>query len=200
MIREDEHLCSNLKNDLNISSINQLSKRVFLCKDFNDQCFIIKHTRTYENSELQDNESKVYEKLKCKYLGNFLESLKYDGVKYLKLEYLGENDLFNIMKKRMFKPFSEKESNNLFNQIIKGLEYCHNNGIIHRDVKLENIILTRDFVIKIIDFELCCFVKNCCEEKTLNCGTIGYYSPQIRFKKSYPACSADVWSLVKRKK
>ena len=46
-------------------------------------------------------------------------------------------------------------------QILKGLAYCHKKGVAHLDLKLENIMISKDFKkITMIDFGLCCLVGN----------------------------------------
>lgn len=47
---------------------------------------------------------------------------------------------------------TEARSCHLFKQIIAGIEYCHSQGVCHRDIKCENILLDENFVVKLIDF------------------------------------------------
>lgn len=47
---------------------------------------------------------------------------------------------------------SEASSCNYFRQILAGIDYCHSQGVCHRDIKCENILLDENFVVKLIDF------------------------------------------------
>lgn len=190
----DQNVIS-LKRYLNEDIIDTISVNVFLCQNEYGQSYIIKRVKTNGKVGLEDSEVNAYRKLVHKYIVSMLDYKNIGFDKYMSLEYIDGNDLYRHMENRSFKPIPEKDVKKLMGKVLKGLEYCHNNGVIHRDVKLENLILTKNSEIKIIDFEFCCFVKNCCDEQILNCGTIGYNSPQILFKKPYAACSTDVWSF-----
>ena len=75
--------------------------------------------------------------------------------------------------------------------IAQGLKYIHSKNIVHRDIKLSNIIIEKDtFIPKIIDFGLSCFVESC---KGIS-GTPNYLPPELlNDGKTYPA--SDMWSL-----
>lgn len=80
---------------------------------------------------------------------------------------------------------------------MAGLEYVHQNNIIHRDIKLENIFLKKisnnSYICKIGDFGLARPIGN--EENAgTNCGTEIYMAPEILSGKPYGK-QADVWSL-----
>lgn len=63
---------------------------------------------------------------------------------------LGERgEMFNFMNTA---PFTENEAKYYFRQLIKGVEYLHSEDIVHRDLKLENLVLDKDFQLKIVDF------------------------------------------------
>ena len=75
------------------------------------------------------------------------------------------------------------------------MEYLHEQGVIHRDVKLENILLDESYkIIKIIDFGFSIRFNG---EKKLNvfCGTPSYMAPEICKKSEYYGKPADIWSL-----
>ena len=80
---------------------------------------------------------------------------------------------------------NEEESAYYYFQIINGLEYIHSKNIIHRDLKPENLLLTKDNILKIIDFGLSNYNTN---DNLLStpCGSPCYASPEmISEKKCY---------------
>jgi len=75
---------------------------------------------------------------------------------FIVLEYLPGKDLFDYIAKRKFQ-LPEERVKHLILQIIQGVRYLHSFGIVHRDLKLENIMMssTLDTAIpKIVDFGL----------------------------------------------
>ena len=82
----------------------------------------------------------------------------------------------------------------IFKQIFDAMNYLHKNNMAHRDIKLENILMTRDYEIKLIDFGFGMFNP---ENKLQHffCGTPNYMPPEITNKKPYIGQKADLWSL-----
>ena len=77
--------------------------------------------------------------------------------------------------------FPQSQYSTVLNQIISGIDFLHSNSIIHRDIKLENILYNEEKgTIKIIDFGLLKVLfpsettSECC------CGTVSYSAPEIR--------------------
>ena len=66
------------------------------------------------------------------------------------MELCAGGDLLSFVRRR--KKLDERMSKFLFKQIAKGLAYCHRNRVIHRDIKLENLLLDEEGVVKICDF------------------------------------------------
>lgn len=115
-------------------------------------------------------------------------------VNYGLFEYLSNGELFNyvlLIKKR----FSEEISQKIFFDIVKAVEECHKNGITHGDVKLENVLLSSGFGLKLIDFGFAKKIeKGLISEVT---GTQFYAAPE-NFQytsKSYDGTASDVFSL-----
>ncbi len=66
------------------------------------------------------------------------------------MEYAGGGDLLQYVKRK--RRLAEMESKGIFRQIIYGLSHCHCRSVLHRDIKLDNILLDNDGQIKICDF------------------------------------------------
>ena len=82
----------------------------------------------------------------------------------------------------------------IFRQIFDAMNYLHKNHMAHRDIKLENILMTKDYHIKIIDFGFGMYNPENKLQKFF-CGTPNYMPPEIAFKKPYVGQKADLWSL-----
>ncbi|CAD8112666.1 unnamed protein product [Paramecium sonneborni] len=115
----------------------------------------------------------------------------------LEMEYLKGETLLDFVVENG--PLNEKIARYLFNQILDGLAYMHRNNVIHRDLKLENILFTDNtkFQIKIIDFGLAYLSGTGIPfDEPLNVGTVQYISPEIlsgKLKK-INFCQ-DIWAL-----
>lgn len=81
----------------------------------------------------------------------------------------------------------------VFKQLIDGLRYCHSKNILHRDIKLDNILLSADGEIKICDFGVSKIVRRG-EKMSEQCGTPAYIAPEILLDKGYEGFGADIWS------
>eukprot|EP00330_Aristerostoma_sp_ATCC50986_P006012 CAMPEP_0114599550 /NCGR_PEP_ID=MMETSP0125-20121206/22073_1 /TAXON_ID=485358 ORGANISM="Aristerostoma sp., Strain ATCC 50986" /NCGR_SAMPLE_ID=MMETSP0125 /ASSEMBLY_ACC=CAM_ASM_000245 /LENGTH=215 /DNA_ID=CAMNT_0001806699 /DNA_START=49 /DNA_END=696 /DNA_ORIENTATION=+ len=82
-----------------------------------------------------------------------------------------------------------------FQQLIKGVEYLHSKGLAHLDLKLENLLLSKDFKLKIADFDQIELIK--ANNGINKCGTEGYRAPEAKRGCSgkVDLTKADVYSL-----
>lgn len=88
----------------------------------------------------------------------------------------------------------EKNARKFARGIALALEYCHRNNVVHRDLKIENIMINRKGDIKIIDFGL----SNLYSPKTLlktYCGSLYFAAPELLSAKPYTGPEVDVWSF-----
>ena len=105
------------------------------------------------------------------------------------------SDLFDYMRARKFK-ITEQRVKELIGQMVLALQYLHSFGIIHRDVKLENIMMSDAFdkaMPKLVDFGLSKIIGPT-EKSTEPFGTLGYVAPEVLSKEPY-GIACDLWSL-----
>ncbi|KAJ1662971.1 Serine/threonine-protein kinase [Coemansia sp. RSA 1813] len=90
---------------------------------------------------------------------------------------------------------SENEARGVFRGVAEAVAFCHAHSVIHRDIKLENIMVTRtDGQARLIDFGLANFFDGASLMETF-CGSLPYTAPEILRGDAYVGPEVDVWSL-----
>ncbi|KAG6820970.1 hypothetical protein H0H93_008599 [Arthromyces matolae] len=107
------------------------------------------------------------------------------------------HDLFECIEQSEYKRLSEKQARYVFAQVVDVVYYLDTQGVTHRDIKDENLVIDRDLKVKLIDFGSAAIVDP--DEPrpyyTLFYGTTAYASPEILLKKPYQAPPAEIWTL-----
>ncbi|XP_062614346.1 serine/threonine-protein kinase MARK2-like isoform X2 [Saccostrea cucullata] len=117
---------------------------------------------------------------------------------YIVMEYCPNGDLLDLINQYIGenkKGIGEEMAKILFYQLSSAVQHIHNAGIVHRDLKCENILLGENNELKITDFG---FSRNCNGRKTMletSCGSYAYTAPEVIKKGSYDGFHSDVWSL-----
>lgn len=88
----------------------------------------------------------------------------------------------------------ERAARKFARQIGSALEYCHRNSIVHRDLKIENILISKTGNIKIIDFGLSNLFSPHSHLSTF-CGSLYFAAPELLNAKAYTGPEVDVWSF-----
>ncbi|PNY25748.1 Serine/threonine-protein kinase hal4 [Tolypocladium capitatum] len=132
------------------------------------------------------------------------------------MEYCSEGDLFSLVQKGHLKGEDKKKDRLcLFKQMMQGIGYLHANGVAHRDIKLENLLLTKESKLKITDFGVSEVFSGMhpglresggqCGQNMTDirlcapgiCGSEPYIAPEVLEKKrEYDPRALDVWSAA----
>ncbi|XP_047513227.1 uncharacterized protein LOC125055060 isoform X4 [Pieris napi] len=111
---------------------------------------------------------------------------------YLVTEYAPNGEIFDHLVSRGRMP--ESEAARAFAQMVAAVGYCHANGVVHRDLKAENLLLDKDMNIKLADFG---FSNEYTSGSPLStwCGSPPYAAPELFEGRQYDGPKADIWSL-----
>jgi serine/threonine protein kinase len=121
-----------------------------------------------------------------------LETFDTDKHHLIVMELCPGGDLLNYVRKR--RKLSEKYAKFVFKQIMEGIAYLHDNGVVHRDIKPDNILMNNDYSsVALTDFGMAADVAT---TPTNICGTLAYVSPEAQ----RAACQRDFESYIDWKK
>jgi len=169
---------------------------IILAKDptSNKEVVIKKIPKTIESVTAVHKEIEAGKRLKHPNVVRYLENFQTDTHHFIVFEKIDGKDLFTVLEQRRFVPYKDGEVRKIFRQVTKAIEHSHKNGIVNRDIKLENILIDKKGKVTVIDFGLCDTVKT--EQKSERfCGSVDYVAPEVLAKKSYSGYAADVFSL-----
>ena len=166
--------------------LNILTGRIVAIKSFNKQNLLNEKAKKkilYETNLMRG----LYHPSVTK----ILETFETDKYMLIIMEYISGGNLQNFVKKR--RKLCEKTAKILYRQIIQGIKYIHSKGIVHRDIKLENILLDLNNIVKICDFGVGKLTQK--GQKLMDqCGTPVYMAPEIIKGDGYEGFPVDVWS------
>jgi 5'-AMP-activated protein kinase catalytic alpha subunit len=107
------------------------------------------------------------------------------------MEYCEKGELYDLIFDVIC--LEEDQAAYYYYQLINGLENIHRHGMVHRDLKLENLLIDNKNILKIIDFGLCNYYnKN--NLLSTPCGSSCYASPEMISGKKYDGIMVDIWS------
>ncbi|KAK6946716.1 Protein kinase domain [Dillenia turbinata] len=112
---------------------------------------------------------------------------------YLVFEYM-EHDLAGLASHPGLK-FTEPQVKCYMQQLLRGLDHCHNRGVLHRDIKGSNLLIDNSGVLKIADFGLASFYDpHQSQPLTSRVVTLWYRPPELLLGATYYGTAVDLWS------
>nr|XP_024654394.1 serine/threonine-protein kinase Nek1-like [Maylandia zebra] len=124
----------------------------------------------------------------------YKESFEEGGCLYIVMDYCEGGDLFKKINSQKGVLFSEAQILDWFVQICLALKHVHDRKILHRDIKSQNIFLTKDGTVQLGDFGIARVLNSTVELARTCIGTPYYLSPEICENKPYNNKS-DIWAL-----
>ena len=110
----------------------------------------------------------------------------------LTLEYCGEHSLFDLVVTKF--PLERSLLVRLLKETLSALAYLHSKNIAHRDIKAQNLLLTAESSVKLIDFGFS-IITNRQRKLSSLCGTPNYMAPEVLRREEYVGEYADMWSF-----
>ncbi|XP_017837515.1 uncharacterized protein LOC108596364 isoform X1 [Drosophila busckii] len=134
----------------------------------------------------------ILKSLRHAHITRLYEVMESQSMIYLVTEYAPNGEIFDhlVANGRMKEP----EAARVFTQLISAVHYCHQRGVVHRDLKAENVLLDKDMNIKLADFGF----SNHYEDGSLLhtwCGSPPYAAPEVFQGLEYDGPKSDIWSL-----
>lgn len=113
---------------------------------------------------------------------------------YIVLELCPYHSVYNLFKQKG--KLTELDSADIIAQVLEGVKYLHQNSIIHRDIKLQNLLIGADGKIKISDFGISTKLSSKLERCYSTCGTYGFMCPEmLEDDNDGYSFESDIWSI-----
>ncbi|KAK0617419.1 kinase-like domain-containing protein [Immersiella caudata] len=139
-------------------------------------------------------EAAIVSLLNHQYICGLRDNLRTRWHWYMLFEYVNGGQMLDYIISHG--KLKEKQARKFARQIASAVDYCHRNSIVHRDLKIENILISKTGDIKIIDFGLSNLFSPD-EDRRLKtyCGSLYFAAPELLQAKPYTGPEVDVWSF-----
>ncbi|KAJ9148767.1 Kinase-like protein [Coniochaeta hoffmannii] len=127
------------------------------------------------------------------HIARLYEVIVTETLVWLVLEYCPGDELYNYLVKHGRLPVDKVQR--IFTQLVGAVSYVHQQSCVHRDLKLENILLDKHENVKLCDFGFTREYEGKANYLQTFCGTICYSAPEMLRGEKYAGEKVDVWSL-----
>ncbi|KAI9810115.1 MAG: signal transducing kinase of the PAK [Phylliscum demangeonii] len=191
-------LCTNAdptKRYRNLNKIGQgASGGVYTAYEVGtNRCVAIKQMNLEQQpkKDLIINEIIVMKESKHRNIVNFVDSFLVHGDLWVVMEYMEGGSLTDVVT---FNLMTEGQIAAVCRETLNGLQHLHSKGVIHRDIKSDNILLSMEGHIKLTDFGFCAQINELQNKRTTMVGTPYWMAPEVVGRKEYGR-KVDIWSL-----
>ncbi|KAI9261712.1 kinase-like domain-containing protein [Sporodiniella umbellata] len=146
-----------------------------------------------QHASMMAREIHHHKQLKHPNVVSLYEVITTESTIHIVSEYCPNGDLLDALESSGGRCFPERV-HRWFSQLIDAVHYCHSKQIVHRDLKLENILLDANDNVKICDFGFARHVQKNQRLETF-CGSLSYSAPEIISGEKYIGPETDIWSL-----
>ncbi|XP_029121502.1 MAP3K epsilon protein kinase 1 isoform X3 [Elaeis guineensis] len=173
--------------------------RVYKGLDLENGDFVAIKQVSLENIPQEDlniimQEIDLLKNLNHKNIVKYLGSLKTKTHLHIILEYVENGSLANIIRPNKFGPFPESLVAVYIAQVLEGLVYLHEQGVIHRDIKGANILTTKEGLVKLADFGVATKLTEADVNTHSVVGTPYWMAPEV-IEMSGVCAASDIWSV-----
>ncbi|KAI9676216.1 MAG: hypothetical protein M1829_003045 [Trizodia sp. TS-e1964] len=127
------------------------------------------------------------------HIARLFEVIVTESLVWLVLEYCPGDELYNYLLENG--PLPTDKVQKIFSQLVGAVAYVHNMSCVHRDLKLENILLDKEGNVKLCDFGFTREYEGKASYLQTFCGTVCYSAPEMLKGEKYAGEKVDVWSL-----
>lgn len=179
----------------NLVKIGQgASGGVYTATNINKSGLVAIKQMNLEQQPKQDliiNEILVMKDSQHRNIVNYIDSFLFKGDLWVVMEYMEGGSLTDVVTSNMM---SEGQIAAISRETLEGLKHLHSKGVIHRDIKSDNILLALNGEVKLTDFGFCAQLNESNTKRTTMVGTPYWMAPEVVTRKEYGP-KVDIWSL-----